>query len=277
MTWMAEGYIYVMTNPCLHDMVKIGYASDVEARRKQLSTTALPFEYEIYATYETSGQLEDKKLHELIDTLNPKLRLAKNREFFAMSAEKAYQLLEAIAIISGSADKLKRVVPMQGEGTVSSTRKQPHCQGSSGRKRPAINFKKYGKDAITLYQVIIENMDFEDEYNAAIQQKSIAQQTAARQEIENKTAIKKAEADKTVEIKKAEAKAEKMRIEAEAQANANKELADSISDALIDYQKIEKWDGKLPKVTDSNAIVSLDGDEEDADATGSENSENSGN
>lgn len=29
---MSEGYIYVMTNPCLHDMVKIGYASDVEAR-----------------------------------------------------------------------------------------------------------------------------------------------------------------------------------------------------------------------------------------------------
>lgn len=134
-----------MTNPCLHDMVKIGYASDVEARRKQLSTTALPFEYEIYATYETSGQLEDKKLHELIDTLNPKLRLAKNREFFAMSAEKAYRLLEAIAIISGSADKLKRVAPMQGEDVVSSTRKQSHCSGSSGRKqRPAINFQKCG-------------------------------------------------------------------------------------------------------------------------------------
>ena len=141
---MAEGYIYIMTNPCLHDMVKIGYASDVEARRKQLSTTALPFEYEIYATYETSGQLEDKKLHELIDTLNPKLRLAKNREFFAMSAEKAYRLLEAIAIISGSADKLKRVAPMQDEYVVISTRKQTNCQGSSGRKRPAINFKKCG-------------------------------------------------------------------------------------------------------------------------------------
>lgn len=134
---------------------------------------------------------------------------------------------------------------------------------------------KYGKDTITLYQVIIENMNFENAYNEAIQQKSIAQQTAARQEIENKTAIKKAEADKTVEIKKAEAKAEKMRIEAEAQANANKELADSISDALIDYQKIEKWDGKLPKVTGSNAIVSLDSDEETADVTGSENSETS--
>lgn len=133
---------------------------------------------------------------------------------------------------------------------------------------------KYGKDTITLYQVIIENMNFENAYNEAIQQKSIAQQTAARQEIENKTAIKKAEADKTVEIKKAEAKAEKMRIEAEAQANANKELADSISDALIDYQKIEKWDGKLPKVTGSNAIVSLDEDEETTDAAGSGDSGN---
>ena len=133
-----------MTNPCLHDMVKIGYASDVEARRKQLSTTALPFEYEIYATYETSGQLEDKKLHELIDTLNPKLRLAKNREFFAIPAEKAYRLLEAIAIISGSAEKLKRMAPVQGETSAGSSRRQTHSSGSSGRKRPAINFKKCG-------------------------------------------------------------------------------------------------------------------------------------
>ena len=35
------GYIYIMTNPALNDMVKIGYATDVEARRQQLSTTAL--------------------------------------------------------------------------------------------------------------------------------------------------------------------------------------------------------------------------------------------
>ena len=55
-----------MTNPALKDMVKIGYATDVESRRKQLSTTALPYEYEIYATYETSGKLEDKKLHKMI-------------------------------------------------------------------------------------------------------------------------------------------------------------------------------------------------------------------
>ena len=39
---MAKGCIYIMTNPCLANMVKIGYAADVEERRRQLSTTALP-------------------------------------------------------------------------------------------------------------------------------------------------------------------------------------------------------------------------------------------
>lgn len=104
---MAKGYIYIMTNPALHDMVKIGYATNVEARRQQLSTTALPYEYEIYATYETSGNLEDKKLHKLIDNLNADLRVSKSREFFIMTPHEAYELLEAIATISGSQDKLK--------------------------------------------------------------------------------------------------------------------------------------------------------------------------
>ncbi len=106
---MSKGYIYIMTNPCLKDMVKIGYATNVEERRRQLSTTALPYEYEVYATYETSGNLEDKKLHKLIDILNPDLRVSKNREFFVMTAEDAYDLLEAIAMISDSQDKLKRL------------------------------------------------------------------------------------------------------------------------------------------------------------------------
>lgn len=52
---MAKGYINIMTNQALgKDIVKIGYAKDVEVRLKQLSTTALPFEYEVYATYQTS-------------------------------------------------------------------------------------------------------------------------------------------------------------------------------------------------------------------------------
>ncbi len=126
------GYIYIMTNPALQDMVKIGYATDVETRRQQLSTTALPYEYEVYATYETSGNLEDKKLHKMIDNLNPDLRVSKNREFFVMSPEDAYELLEAIAVISGSQDKLKRVKAAKSS------------KASQTIRRPAIDFYKCG-------------------------------------------------------------------------------------------------------------------------------------
>lgn len=126
---MAKGYIYIMTNPCLQNMVKIGYAKDVEERRKQLSSTALPYDYEIYATYETPGKLEDKKLHKLIDTLNPELRVTKSREFFVMSPEEAFDLLEAIAIISGSQDKLHRIKSIQ-------------TSAEQKVKKPAVNFQK---------------------------------------------------------------------------------------------------------------------------------------
>ena len=125
---MSKGYIYIMTNPALKGMVKIGYAADVEMRRKQLSTTALPYEYEVYATYETPGALEDKKLHAMIDNLNPDLRVSKNREFFVMSPEDAYSLLEAIATISGSKARLKKI-------KVSPVKKQKV-------RRPPVDFTK---------------------------------------------------------------------------------------------------------------------------------------
>lgn len=128
---MAKGYIYIMTNPCLQNMVKIGYAKNVEERRKQLSTTALPYEYEVYATYETSGKLEDKQVHKLIDKLNPDLRVAKNREFFMITPEDAYELLEAIAMISGSQDKLKKI-------------KVTDTSSVQKTKRPPMNFSKCG-------------------------------------------------------------------------------------------------------------------------------------
>lgn len=127
---MSKGFIYIMTNPALKDMVKIGFATDVEARRKQLSTTALPYEYEVYATYETSGNLEDKKLHKMIDNLNPDMRVTSNREFFVMTPQEAFDLLDAIATISGTKDRLKKV-------------KVPESKKQKVR-RPPVNFMKCG-------------------------------------------------------------------------------------------------------------------------------------
>ncbi len=60
----------------------------------------------------------DKELHKLIDTLNPDLRTIETfdgkervKEFYAMSANDAYGLLECIAKISGTQDRLKRMEP----------------------------------------------------------------------------------------------------------------------------------------------------------------------
>lgn len=127
---MGKGYIYIMTNPALKDMVKIGFAKDVEARRKQLSTTALPYNYEVYATYETEGNLEDKKLHKMIDNLNKELRVSKNKEFFIMTPQEAYELLEAIATISGTTGKLKKIKEKESK--------------KQNVKKPPVNFTKCG-------------------------------------------------------------------------------------------------------------------------------------
>ena len=118
--------------------------------------------------------------------------------------------------------------------------------------------QKYGEDVVFVNKVVINDMNFEDAYNEAIQQKSIAQQNADKQKIENEAAIAKAEADKQVAITNAEAEAQKTSIAADAQAEANRKLAESLSDTLIEYQKIQKWDGKLPTVSGSNALVSID-------------------
>lgn len=116
---MAKGVIYILTNPSFPDYVKIGYASDIEKRLKQLNRSeTIPFAFRVYAIYEVEKSLTDKELHKLIDNLNPDLRTIENfdgkervKEFYAMSPEDAYGLLECIAKISGTIDRLKRLTP----------------------------------------------------------------------------------------------------------------------------------------------------------------------
>lgn len=91
-----------------------------------------------------------------------------------------------------------------------------------------------------------------------VQMSPVAMLNADKQKIENEAAIAKAEADKQVAITNAEAEAQKTSIAADAQAEANRKIAESLSDTLIEYQKIQKWDGKLPTVSGSNALVSID-------------------
>lgn len=114
-----QGVIYILTNPSFPEYVKIGYANDIEKRLKQLNRSeAIPFAFRVYAVYEVISRLTDVELHRLIDKLNPDLRAIETfdrkervKEFYAMSAEDAYTLLECIAKITGTENRLQRLTP----------------------------------------------------------------------------------------------------------------------------------------------------------------------
>jgi len=99
----------------------------------------------------------------------------------------------------------------------------------------------------------IVNFDFSDAFNSAIEEKQVAQQDLIRVETEQKQLIVKAEAA----AKAAEAEAQAILVKAEAQAEANRKLAASLTAVLVEYEKIQKWDGKLPQVSGGNAIVDI--------------------
>lgn len=126
--------------------------------------------------------------------------------------------------------------------------------------------EKYGEGRVVIKKVIINNMDFEDSYNAAIARKSEAIQQQQEQAIRNETNIKQAEAEaeaarKTAQGKadaaliEAQARAEATLAEADAKAQANEKVASSITDAIQLQDTIKKWDGALPKYTGSNSAL----------------------
>lgn len=87
--------------------------------------------------------------------------------------------------------------------------------------------------------VSINNFDFSESYNQAIEQKAVAEQ-----EVEtSKNQLEKAKID-----------AEKKKVEAQGEAEANALLQQSLTDQIIAQQFIEKWNGQLPTTMTDSAI-----------------------
>ena len=111
------GYIYILTNPAFPDYIKIGYATNVQERLKKLNNSeCIPYAFRLYAYYKVNTKLTDKAVHRIIDSLNPDLRTIDNfegkqrvREFYAMTPEAAYDILEGIAEINGLTENLYKV------------------------------------------------------------------------------------------------------------------------------------------------------------------------
>ena len=131
-----------------------------------------------------------------------------------------------------------------------------------GDKRTDINAKldDYLKQKFDKYGIIIDTVNFtdisvDDETAAAIQKKVTAQQELELANIETQTA--KVQAEK--KIVDANAAAEATRIAAQAEAEANREIAASLTPELIEKIKYEQWDGVMPQVTGGTPIIDLTG------------------
>lgn len=82
----------------------------------------IPFAFRLYAYYEVPQRLTDKKLHELIDMINPDLReieefdgKRRTSQFYNMYFDKTYNILQAIAQINGLEENLHKVKPSKKE------------------------------------------------------------------------------------------------------------------------------------------------------------------
>jgi len=117
---LDEGLIYILTNPSFPNHVKIGKTTDLQQRIKNLNSPAcLPFSFRIYATYKVNKNLDavESAIHTIIDKIDYNLRAReeidsrrlREREFFALDAENAFEVLREIAKLREDEANLTKV------------------------------------------------------------------------------------------------------------------------------------------------------------------------
>jgi T5orf172 domain len=92
---MTQQIIYTLINEAMPGYIKIGKTTNLEQRIKSLdnTSTALPFECYYACEVDNMNKVE-KKLHEAFDDH----RVRKNREFFVLSPERVFAILELVQI-----------------------------------------------------------------------------------------------------------------------------------------------------------------------------------
>lgn len=120
-------------------------------------------------------------------------------------------------------------------------------------------FDKYG---IIMDNVSLVDVKVDKETDKAIQAKIEEQQKLETAKIKAETA--KVEANRKKDVAKIEAETAKVEaqgksdaalIEAEAEAKANKMISDSLTDKLIEAERIKKWNGTVPQVQGAGSTI----------------------
>ena len=116
---------------------------------------------------------------------------------------------------------------------------------------------KVGEYGIIIDRFNMVNFEFSEEFNNAIEAKQVAEQNLIKTKTEQEQQIVIAEAQAKQKVIAAEAEAEAITKKAQAQADANRLLSQSLSDTLVDYEKVQKWNGELPMATGGDPIIDM--------------------
>lgn len=132
-------------------------------------------------------------------------------------------------------------------------------------ERMQADLSPYG---IVISNISIENVDFTDSFESAVEAKQVAtqekqraktQQEQATMEAEQAATRKKIEAEAEAEVAKTKAAAEAyaVQVKAEAEAEANKLINESLTENLIKYHEVNAWDGKLPTFMGGDGMLPI--------------------
>lgn len=124
--------VYVLTNPAMPGLVKIGFTADEDANRRigQLYTTGVPVPYKLEFACRVPNALEvERALH---FAFGPH-RINPNREFFRIDAEKAIAILKLLHV----QDATQEVASQQQDGVEASDVQAAEQMRS---RRPNLNF-----------------------------------------------------------------------------------------------------------------------------------------
>ncbi len=149
------------------------------------------------------------------------------------------------------------ITPIVQESMKSVTAKYTAEQLITERETVGEEAKNTLSNKLNEYGIYIEkfnivNFDFSEEFNSAIEAKQVAEQNLIKTRTEQEQAIVVAEAQAKEKTIKADAEAQAILATAKAQAEANRLIEESLSEIVIKYEQITKWNGELPKVTGNN-------------------------
>jgi hypothetical protein len=135
---MQYGIVYLLTNPCMPGLVKIGMTTqeDIDKRMKELYTTGVPVPFECQFACKVNNK-DCAKIEKALHTAFDPQRINKNREFFRINVEQAKAILELFHhtdVTEDVSEEIKNDLTDEDKAASSNAKS----------KRPPLNFYEMG-------------------------------------------------------------------------------------------------------------------------------------